>query len=276
MTIPLLPITRSLDLPAGRVVLRELSGPQGAPTIVLLHGLGVTADINFFRCYQALGEQFRVLAFDHRGHGDGLRTRRPFRLSDCADDVAAMADIVGVDRFVPVGYSMGGAVAQLVWKRHRRRVGGLVLCATASHFNDTRVEQINFLGLGGLAAMARLTPPAVRRTIAARYRRDRHADWATWAREQTARSDWRAVLEAGAALGRFRSDPWLTEIDVPVSVVMTLADSMVPVARQRRLSELLDDVVVFPVAGDHDAVASVPQFPATLVAAIDSVVTRAA
>lgn len=276
MTIPFLPVTRSLDLPTGRVVLRELSGPQGAPTIVLLHGLGVTADINFFRCYQALGEQFRVLAFDHRGHGDGLRTRRPFRLSDCADDVAAMADIVGVDRFVPVGYSMGGAVAQLVWKRHRRRVGGLVLCATASHFNDTRVEQINFLGLGGLAAMARLTPPAVRRTIAARYRRDRHADWATWAREQTARSDWRAVLEAGAALGRFRSDPWLTEIDVPVSVVMTLADSMVPVARQRRLSELLDDVVVFPVAGDHDAVASVPQFPATLVAAIDSVVTRAA
>ncbi|MET0910170.1 MAG: hypothetical protein ABWZ99_11920, partial [Ilumatobacteraceae bacterium] len=115
-----------------------------------------------------------------------------------------------------------------------------------------------------------------RRTIAARYRRDRHADWATWAREQTARSDWRAVLEAGAALGRFRSDPWLTEIDVPVSVVMTVADSLVPVARQRRLSELLDDVVVFPVAGDHDAVASVPQFPATLVAAIDSVVTRAA
>jgi len=265
-----------MDLPTGRVVLRELSGPQGAPTIVLLHGLGVTADINFFRCYQALGEQFRVLAFDHRGHGDGLRTRRPFRLSDCADDVAAMADIVGVDRFVPVGYSMGGAVAQLVWKRHRRRVGGLVLCATASHFNGTRVEQINFLGLGGLAAMARLTPPAVRRTIAARYRRDRHADWAAWAREQTARSDWRAVLEAGAALGRFRSDPWLTEIDVPVSVVMTLADSLVPVARQRRLSELLDDVVVFPVAGDHDAVASVPQFPATLVAAIDSVVTRAA
>jgi len=276
VTIPFLPVTRSVDLPTGRVVLRELSGPQGAPTIVLLHGLGVTADINFFRCYQALGEQFRVLAFDHRGHGDGLRTRRPFRLSDCADDVAAMADIVGVDRFVPVGYSMGGAVAQLVWKRHRRRVGGLVLCATATHFNDTRVEQINFLGLGGLAAMARLTPPAVRRTIAARYRRDRHADWATWAREQTARSDWRAVLEAGAALGRFRSDPWLTEIDVPVSVVMTLADSMVPVARQRRLSELLDDVVVFPVAGDHDAVASVPQFPATLVAAIDSVVTRAA
>ena len=111
---------------------------------------------------------------------------------------SAMADIVGVDRFVPVGYSMGGAVAQLVWQRHRRRVGGLVLCATASHFNGTRVEQINFLGLGGLAAMARLTPPAVRRTIAARYRRDRHADWATVG----TRADGALGLAGGARSGR--------------------------------------------------------------------------
>lgn len=267
---------RQITLPAGRTVLREIPGPTGAPTIVLLHGLGVTADVNFFRCYEALGEQFRVLAFDHRGHGDGVRTRRPFRLADCADDVVAMTDVVGVQRFIPVGYSMGGAIAQEVWHRHPDRVAGVVLGATASHFNSTRLEHVNVLGLGGLAAVARLTPATVRRTIATRYRRDRHADWAPWAREQTARTDWRAVLEAGAALGRFRSDPWIAAIDVPVSVVITLRDSMVPVARQRRLTELIGDVVVFPVDGDHDAVASVAQFPATLVAAIDSVVARAA
>ena len=257
-------------------MLRELPGPPDAPTIVLLHGLGVTADVNFFRCYEALGERFHVLAFDHRGHGDGVRTRRPFRLADCADDVVALTDLVGVQRFIPVGYSMGGAIAQQVWQRHPGRVAGLVLSATASHFNGTRLERLNFLGLGGLAAVARLTPVAVRRSVADRYRRDRHADWAPWAREQTARTDWRAVLEAGVALGRFRSDPWIAAIDVPVSIVMTSRDSMVPIARQRRLTELIGDVEVFPVDGDHDAVASVRQFPATLVAAIDSVVARAA
>jgi 3-oxoadipate enol-lactonase len=270
----MLPVARPIELPAGRVLLRELPGPAGAPTIVLLHGLGVTADINFFRCYPALGERFRVLAFDHRGHGDGIRTRRPFRLGDCADDAVAMADVLGVDSFVPVGYSMGGAIAQHVWRRHPRRVRGVVLCATATHFNSTRPEQVSFLGLGGLAVVARLTPPGVRRSVAARYRRDRHADWAQWARDQTARSDWRAILEAGAALGRFRSDPWISGLDVPAAVAITLRDSMVPVTRQRRLAALIRDVAVFPVEGDHDAVVAVPQFPATLLAAIDSVLAR--
>ncbi len=271
----MLPDTRPITLPAGRVSLRELPGPVGAPTIVLLHGLGVTADINFFRCYSSLGQRFRVLAFDHRGHGDGIRTRRPFRFADCADDVVAMADSVGVQTFIPVGYSMGGAIAQQVWKRHPSRVGGIVLCATAGHFNSTTAEQVNFLGLGGLAALARVTPPALRRSVVERYRRDRHADWAQWARDQTDRSDWRAVLEAGAALGRFRSDGWLADVKVPVAVVMTLHDSLVPITRQRLLAERIPDVAVFPLHGDHDAVASVPQFPATLVAAIDSVIARA-
>jgi 3-oxoadipate enol-lactonase len=271
----MLPAARLITLPAGRVSLRECPGPPGSPTIVLLHGLGVTADVNFAQCYSALGRRFRVLAFDHRGHGDGIRTRRPFRIADCADDVVAMADSLGVETFIPVGYSMGGAIAQHVWRRHPKRVGGIVLCATAGHFNGTALEQVNFLGIGGLAALARVTPPALRRNLVERYRRDRHANWAQWARDQTARSDWRAVLEAGAALGRFRSDRWLPEVSVPVAVVMTMRDSMVPTTRQRLLAEQIPDVVVFPVDGDHDAVASVPQFPATLVAAIDSVLARA-
>ena len=53
-----------------------------------------------------------------------------FRLEDCADDVVALADELGVRSFIPVGYSMGGPIAQLVWKRHPSRVEGMVLCAT--------------------------------------------------------------------------------------------------------------------------------------------------
>jgi 3-oxoadipate enol-lactonase len=267
---------RSIVLPAGSVVLREFAGPPGAPAVILLHGLGVTADINFFRCYRTLAERYRVLAFDHRGHGEGLRSRRPFHLSDCADDVVAMADALGIECFIPVGYSMGGAVAQYVWRRHPRRVSGVVLCATASTFNGTATEQRNFLTLGGLAALARLTPPALRRSIVERYRRDRHADWAQWARDQSSRADWRAVLEAGAAIGRFHSDAWITGLDVPAAVVVTTHDATVPVDRQRQLARLLPDAVVFSVDADHDAVVAAPGFAATLVAAVDSVVARAA
>src|SRR5690606_5350054 len=124
----------------GPLFVRDIAGPPGAPTVVLLHGWTASADLNWFTCYQPLSEHVRIVAFDHRGHGRGLRSRRTFRLEDCADDVAAVADELGIESFVPVGYSMGGPVAQLLWQRHRARVDGLVLCATAPYFAGRRPE----------------------------------------------------------------------------------------------------------------------------------------
>jgi 3-oxoadipate enol-lactonase len=72
-----------------------------------------------------------VLAFDQRGHGRGLGWAGGYNLEDCADDVAAVAAALGIDRLIVAGYSMGGLIAQLVWRRHRPLTAGLVLCATA-------------------------------------------------------------------------------------------------------------------------------------------------
>ena len=58
--------------------------PPNAPTVLLLHGWTATADLNWFGVYETLGRHFRVVAMDHRGHGLGIRTRKPFRLADCA------------------------------------------------------------------------------------------------------------------------------------------------------------------------------------------------
>ena len=69
-----LPPGRRVDLPGrGTTFVRELPGPPGAPVVVLLHGWTVSADLNWFACYEALGRRYRVLAIDHRGHGRGLR-----------------------------------------------------------------------------------------------------------------------------------------------------------------------------------------------------------
>ena len=51
---------------------------------------------------------------------------QPFRLEDCADDIAALLAALGVDRCIAVGYSMGGPIAQLLWQRHPHLVDGLV------------------------------------------------------------------------------------------------------------------------------------------------------
>lgn len=245
---------------------------------MLLHGWTATADLNFFTCYGALGERFRVLAFDHRGHGRGIRSRRLFRLEDCADDVAAMADAVGVDDLVAVGYSMGGAVAQLLWRRHPDRVRGLVLCATAAHFNARRDERLSFLGLTGLAALARLTPAQARRRLSSQlYLQRKASTWSPWAVEQASVHDWRMVLEAGRAIGTFRSDDWLGEIDVPTSVIMTMQDEVVPLRRQIGLFEGIAAAQALRVDAGHDAIVSRPdRCVPVLLRACDDVARRVA
>lgn len=264
---------RAVDVPGGRVTVRDIAAPADAPTVVLIHGWTATADANFRHCYRALAGRARVVTFDQRGHGGGLRTRRPFRLSDCADDVADVATSLGVERFIPVGYSMGGAIAQLVWRRHAHRVAGLVLCATAAEFGTRPTATARTVGLGGLAALARVTPSPAQRWISNRMYLDRKQGyWDPSAIETAAGHDWRMVLEAGAALGTFRSDWWIGRVDVPTSVVIPAADHIVDPARQRRLAGSIPGAVVFPTPGNHlAAVTSAVTFGPTLVSAIESV-----
>ncbi len=252
-------------------------GPRDADTtIFLLHGWTATADLNWFRCYSALAEQYRVVAFDHRGHGSGLRSKKRFRLEDCADDAVAVADALGIEQFVPVGYSMGGPVAQLIWRRHPERVSGLVLCATAPIFNVERAERLGFLGGSALAAIARITPEQARIWLTDQlYLQRKSREWEPWAIREASSHDWRMLLEAGTAIGAFDSTQWIGDVDVPVSLVVTMSDPVVSRRRQTMLFELIPTADVYRVDGDHGAVVeAADQFVPSLIRALSSVEKR--
>jgi 3-oxoadipate enol-lactonase len=276
---PDLPPGAAMHLPGrGTTFVRTLAGPPKAPTLLLLHGWTATADLNWFTCYKPLARHYRVVALDHRGHGRGIRSRRAFRLEDCADDAVAVCDVLGINRFIPVGYSMGGPIAQLIWKRHHDRVRGLVLCATAPYFATSREEKLGFLGLSGMAALARLTPAQARKWLTDQvYLQRKTSEWQPWAVQEAAMHDWRAVLEAGKSIGAFSSREWISDIDVPASVIITMSDRVVPPRRQVRLFESLHRAEAFRVDGDHDAiVAHASRFVPVLMRATSSVVQRSA
>ena len=131
---PPLPLGRRVELPGrGTTFVREVPGPPGAPVLLLLHGWMASGGLNWFRTFETLGKEFRVLAPDLRGHARGLRSGQAFRFSDCADDLAVLLGSLDCDPVVVVGYSMGGPIAQLLRRRHPDRVSGLVLSATAPH-----------------------------------------------------------------------------------------------------------------------------------------------
>lgn len=280
---PPLPPARFVDLSRdergdlGTVVARDVgpTQPDGTdrPPVALLHGWTATADLNWFRCYDEVARRRRLFAYDHRGHGAGIRTKKRFRLEDCADDVIAVADELGIERFTVCGYSMGGPIAQLVWRRHPDRVAGMVLCATAAVFTGHRAERWSFLGLNGLAALARITPSQTRDWLTEQLYLQRKADtWEPWAIEAAASHDWRLLLEAGSAIGEFDSTGWIGGVDVPVSMVVTTSDQVVSPRRQAQLFRLLPNASVFRVDEQHDACVSPSgHFTPALLRALDAV-----
>lgn len=275
------------DLPGGRYVdldgrgttfYRRVAGPAGAPTVLLLHGWTANSALNWYASYGPLSERFEVVAIDHRGHGHGLRSPEPFTLEDCADDAAALVTVLGVAPVIAVGYSMGGPIAQLLWRRHRHLVAGLVMCATARNFVGVSAGDRAFKGVvTGLAFAARAAPPGLHRRVADRVLVSRYDDseLGQWARREARRNSLRHLIEAGRAIGQFSSREWIGEVDVPSAVVLTEHDLVVPPVRQQKLADAIPGATVHRVEGGHDACATAPdRFVAALLDALDSVTVR--
>ncbi|WP_426571826.1 alpha/beta fold hydrolase [Aquihabitans sp. McL0605] len=254
---PWVPPGQPIDLPGrGTTFVRDSGGPPGAPAVLLLHGWAVTADLNWFPAYPALAARYRVVALDHRGHGRGIRPANGIvRLPDCADDAAAVLDALGIDRAVAVGYSMGGAVAQLLWHRHRERVSGLVLASTARHFQGGPISGLWYRSYTPLAHAAhRVNGPA---EAVVRWRVDRRvrgSERARWMRSELERVSPAGVLSSMRSVGAFRSNEWIGSVDVPTSVVITTKDRTVPAWAQRRLAAAIPGAEAFEVAGPHDSI----------------------
>ena len=269
---------RDLELRGrGRTSIREVHGPKGAPTVVLLHGLAATGRLNWFAALRALSERFRVIVVDHRGHGRGIRTHH-FRLADCADDAVAIADHLGIESLIAVGYSMGGPIAKLCWSRHRDRIRGLVLCATANHFMRPEARGVASAVFPGMIVTARLIPGFFRnriidgmtRGLPQGERRDR-------VRREMENTDPATVMQATRALIRFSSHDWAAGIDVPTAVVITTEDRLVPPIRQYRLAASIPGAKIFEVAADHLAcVRAASRFVPVLLAACEYVDAQAA
>ena len=222
---------RYVNLPGrGHTYIRELAGPPGAPTLVLLHGWTATGWVNWATALEPLAKHFHVIAMDERGHGRGIRPKDRFRLTDCADDVAALLDQLGIDRAVLAGYSMGGPIAQLTAHRHPEKVRGLVLCATAGRFPNSKPVDLPLraaeLPVSLVPRRFRNLPPLP----------EMIGDLPVLnALEDIRRSDPLSLLQAGDELTRYNSTPWLRTLNVPTVVVETLDDHLVPLAEQREL-----------------------------------------
>jgi 3-oxoadipate enol-lactonase len=234
--------------------LRE-AGPEGAPRVLLLHGWAFDSLSAWHRLVPLLAGEVRVLAVDLRGHGKTDRIRERFSVEDLADDVAAVLDAIGPGRYTVVGYSLGGLVARRLARRQPARVERLVLAATATRLRrgpDAVAAALLVLQ----RALARLginfVPWAMYRyLLRCGAVPAKHAAW-LW--EALAGRDNDLHHEAGFALARFDSAPWVAGLRLPVLCFVTARDQLVPPSRQRATAALIPGAAVVEIAGArHEA-----------------------
>lgn len=276
-----IPLGRRVELPGrGTTFVREVEGPPGAPVLLLLHGWMASAGLNWYQAFEPAGRRFRVIAPDLRGHGRGIRSRRRFRLADCADDVAALLERLQIPSVIAVGYSMGGPVAQLLWRRHRDKVDGLVLCATSHSFVPGVRERLVFTSLMAAAAgttrlggLAAALPSSLVRQVMPVSTGGRPDSLQRWAAGEMARHDWRMVLEAGHAIGHYDARRWIGEVDVPTAVLITTRDRALTATQQAKLAFSIPHASIHRVEDGH-VVCSTPGFVAPLLRAVSDVATQ--
>ena len=274
------PPGRRVRLPRrGRIFFREVKGPPRAPTVVLVHGWIASGGLNWLPVFRPLGRHFRVLAPDLRGHGRGRRGLRRFRLADCADDIAALLRFLDAGPAIVAGYSLGGPVAQLLWRRHPEEVAGLVLCATSAYpVREQRAGKAMHHMMSTAAVVSRLVgwstfgPRAISRAL--RAPRERPQTLAAWKRAEMGRHHWSSLLEAGSELGLFDARPWIGEVDVPTTVLVTTRDRVMPPEEQRDLADRIPGARVRRFDDGHLACIR-PEFGDAVLDACQDVARRA-
>ncbi|MGE4373192.1 MAG: alpha/beta fold hydrolase [Xanthobacter sp.] len=113
---------------------------QGDP-VLLIHGFASSKDVNWVGpswTRTLLEAGYRVIAFDHRGHGESGKVHEParFHTSEMAADAVRLLDHVGVERADVIGYSMGARVGAFMALLYPARVRSLVLGGLGIHLVD--------------------------------------------------------------------------------------------------------------------------------------------
>jgi len=123
-------------------------GDVGAPPLVLLHGVTGHAR-TWDRLASELAPRWRVIAIDQRGHGDsGVAPDGDYRTAPMADDLAAVANHLGLGRFTLLGLSMGGRVALAYGGANAERLERLVIVDIGPDIHPPGLERIRGMMAG--------------------------------------------------------------------------------------------------------------------------------
>lgn len=117
-----------MDIASNGIRIHLKDNGTGNPALVFLHYWGGSSR-TWDGVAGELAGQYRTLAIDHRGWGDSDAPEHGYAIADLANDAQGVVEALNLPRYVLIGHSMGGKVAQLLASRRPAGLAGLALVA---------------------------------------------------------------------------------------------------------------------------------------------------
>jgi 3-oxoadipate enol-lactonase len=144
-----------VTLPLPERLVASLEGPPGAPVVVLGNSLGTTREV-WEPQVEALGGRFRLLRYEHRGHGGSPAPAGPYTIAALGADVIRLLDVFGVQTASYCGISLGGMIGMWLAAHVPERIDALGLCCTSAYLPPgeawtLRAQQVRLAGLAAIS-----------------------------------------------------------------------------------------------------------------------------
>lgn len=217
--------------------LREPAGGAGGkPALVFINSLGTD-----FRIWNmvatAFAKDWQMVLHDKRGHGLSELKPFPYEMDDHVGDVLGLLDHLGIQKFIPIGVSVGGMISMGLLHRAPGRIAAAVLCDTGHKIGtneiwDPRIETALKKGIEPMAdaVMERWFP---------QHYRDANPDQLAGWRNMLTRIPAEGYAGTCAALRAADYTSSVPDIKVPVLCITGENDLSTPPTLGRELAGLI-------------------------------------
>lgn len=210
-------------------------GPSDGEVVVLSGSLG--SDLRMWGPQvKPLAENgFRVIRYDHRGHGDSPVPDGPYSIADLGGDLIALLDTLDVPRAHVVGLSLGGMAGMWAGAHAPERISSLVLCCTSAKLGppENWAGRARAVRADGLASIA---DAVVGRWVTPAYAQA-HPDTVAFLTRMVIGTSDAGYAECCGVIERMDQLADLPSISAPTLVISATDDQATPPEHGRRIVE---------------------------------------
>lgn len=221
-----------------------IDGPPDGVPVVLSGSLGSSLAMWEPQVRPLTEAGYRVIRYDHRGHGGSPVPDGPYDLADLGGDVVALLDRLGIEKAHFAGLSLGGMTGMWLGAHEPERLLSLVLCCTSAKLGPPEMwsDRIRAVREGGTESLA---TAVVDRWVTSAFPAERRGEL----EEMVASTSDEGYAGCCAAIEVMDLTGDLPGITTPTLVISTTEDAATPPPHGKAIAEAIPGARFAEVGG---------------------------